>query len=374
MRTATELLQRISNDDLLGLKSDKRNCLTGVLDFLRSNIPRKVYARNKRDEYISIWQWVGDVFQKQNRFHEANAVFGSLYQELTSAQIEGYCYIPKGTPLVLIHDNRVKLNQPWLAHRFMIYTIIEDAISFRGKINPNKVGSYSRAVSFHNINDRIFNLLAKKAYGIYTSNRYMGKFPEWVFLNLMETTIGSCIPVRYPSNDEKEISPINQPFARFWFDKILSEKRKRGSSLEDFSAYLLWCMPGFEVQRRVPAQDSHFDALVRNKSNASDFRSDLGNYILSESKNWSNPIGPQEIAYFAAKLLFHDVRSGVIFSQKGITGEGEAKNAALTLLKSFYKIGRIIMIINKKDINEAVERRGLVSLFQSKYESTKFTL
>ena len=133
-------------------------------------------------------------------------------------------------------------------------------------------------------------------------------------------------------------------------------------------------MPGFEVKRRISTRDYHYDILIRNKSFAKDFRQDFGNYIAAECKNWSKMIGVQEIAYFTSKLVFQDIKSGIIFSQKGLSGKGEYKEATLTVLKSFYKTGNIIMIINKKDIYETIKNRNFINILQTKYEEARFSL
>ncbi len=370
MMAASDLFREIGKRDLFGEKTEKRNCLPLILKFLRSNIPRKIYSDPEPNrQFFELWQTVGKTFEAKERIHGAKAIFESLYHEITAAQIEEECYIPKGMPLVWMRDYCFNnLNQPWLAQRYILLTIIEDAIANKGHINPNTVGSYWRAVWFHNIEDAVFRKMAKNAYRLFNNDKDMGRFPEWILLNLMDD-----FSVKYPSNQEIEISPLNEPFAEHWFGRICSEKKKKGAHFEDFCAYLMSCMPGFEVQRRVQTGDYHFDALIRNKSNATDYRSDFGIYIITESKNWSDPIGPQEISYFASKMLFHDIRTGIIFSQKGNTGKGENRNAALTLLKSFYKVGRIIIILTEADIRKVIAARNLVGLLQSKYEAARFT-
>ena len=370
MKTASDLWKTIEKKDLFGVRKERRNCLNVILNFLRNNIPRKNYVKHQNNDFLALWEKIGKEFETRNRIHEAMAIFESLHHELTATQIEENCYIPKGMPLVWMRDYCFKfLKQPWLAQRYILLTIIEDAIPHQGKINPNVVGSYFRAVWFQNIKDAIFREFAQKAYNLYRKDRDMGRFPEWILLNLMDIDIFS---VKYPSTEEIEIFPLNIPFAKYWYKNISSESKKKGTPFEDFCAYLLSCMPGFEVRRRVRTGDYHFDALIRNKANATDFLADFGNYIISESKNWSNPLGPQEIAYFASKMLFHDIRSGIIFSQKGISGKEGKKNATLTAIKSFYKVGRIIMIITEEDLKKLIAKESLINILQSKYENSRF--
>lgn len=369
IKSAEELKIIINDQDILGLKIEQRDCLPKILNFLKSNINQKMYVEDKVVEYSELWQWVGKIFEKQNRIYEAKAVFESLYDELTIAQIIEKSYIHKGMPLVWIRDYANSLNQPWLSQKYMLLTIIEDSIATSGNIDPNKSGSYFRGVRFHNMRDTEFKKFSSEAYSVFQKNSDLGRFPEWILFNLINS-----LSIEYPSHKEINIFPLNRPFAKYWYDNICTADNKKGSPFEDFCAFLLSCMPGFEVEPRYKTSDYHFDALIRNKTNTVDYRSDLGIYIISESKNWSVPISPQEVAYFASKLLFHDIKAGIIFSQEGLTGKAVNKYAMLTLIKSFYKIGRIIMIITKKDIENIIKNTNMITLLQSKYEESRFTL
>ncbi len=368
-RSANELKQIIKDEDILGLKTEKRNCLPIILRFLKTKISNKRYIGKDRVEYMVLWEWVAKTFEEQKRIDEAKAVFETLYNVLTRVQIKEKKYIHKGMPLVWLCDYAHLTYQPWISKRFILLTTIEDSIASSGKIDPNKTGSYWRAVHRYGIQDSVFRKYATDAYKIFGKNSDFGKFPEWILLNLKND-----IPIEYPSNKEINLYPLNRPFAKYWFDNITSEIMKKGTPFEDFCSFLLSCIPGFEVSSRFKTSDYHFDALIRNKTNAMDYRSDFGNYIISESKNWSNPISPQEVAYFASKLFFHDFKAGIIFSQKGLTGENQNKNATLTLIKSFYKIGRIIMVITESDIKEVISKKSLVDLLQSRYEESRFTI
>ena len=368
-RSVKELKKIIIEEDILGLNKEKRNCLPIILEFLKTNISDQIYINNNRVEYMVLWQWVAKIFEKQGRIDEAKAVFETLYIVLTRIQIKSNQYIHKGMPLVWLSDYAYLSNQPWLSKRYILLTTIEDAIASRGTIDPDTTGSYWRAVRRYSIQDSVFQKYANDAYKLFKKNSIFGIFPEWILFNLE-----SDIPIEYPSKKEIDLYPLNRPFTKYWFVNITSESIKKGTPFEDFCAFLLSCMPGFEVNCRFKTGDYHFDALIRNKANASDYRSDFGSYIISESKHWSNPISPQEVAYFASKLVFHDIKAGIIFSQKGLTGNARNKYATLTLIKSFYKSGRIIMIITESDIKKIISKKNLVKLLQSKYEESRFTI
>lgn len=357
MKTAKEILSKIYSLDLLGEKDEKRDCIVYVLDFLKKEIPRYVYVSDKDASYQKTWEDVGKWFEKNNRIHEAKIIFETLYVELVASQIENNCYIHKGMPLVWLCDYSNKFGQTALAQRYLLLTIIEDSIASVGKINPNTTGSYFRAVWLFGIKHDLFDLFQKKTYEVFIQNKEMGKFPEWILNNLED-----MISIKYPSREEIDIFTINLLLAKIWFKNINSKEKKEGKDFENFCAYLISCIPGFEIDKRFTAQDYHFDLLIRNKSFTSDFRTSFGNYLIAECKNWSSSIGTQEVSYFVSKLVFHDIKAGFIFSQKGVTGEKKNKDAALVLIKSFYKIGKIIMIIDQKDINKIISGGNFISM------------
>lgn len=67
-------------------------------------------------------------------------------------------------PIAWMRGYCIQLNQPWLAQRYRLLTIIEDAIASEGNIGPNSVGSYFRAVWYHNIEDAVFQDLVIKTW------------------------------------------------------------------------------------------------------------------------------------------------------------------------------------------------------------------
>ncbi|MFA5014971.1 MAG: hypothetical protein WC549_05465 [Actinomycetota bacterium] len=373
IKTANEIFEIINADDLLGEKIEKRDCIASVIDFLKSEIPRNAYINDKDAQYQKLWEKIGKWFEKRGRIHEAKIIFESLYNELTISQIENNNYIHKGMPLVWLCDySYYHFKQPWLAQIYILLTIIEDSIATAGNINPNSTGSYYRAVWIYNIKDEYFKMLEKKAFEIYNSNNELGIFPEWI-LNNFE----NIIPVKFPSKNEIDICVLNTQFSKYWLKKIKlipRDDKNKGKIFEDFCSYLLSCIPGFEIEKRFETKDYHFDLLIRNKSNANDFRDNFGNYLIAECKNWSDPIGTQEIAYFVSKLIFHDIKAGFIFSKEGITGKNKNTNATLILIKSFYKIGRFIMLITEKDIKNIISGKNFISVLQAKYEESRFTI
>jgi len=368
VKTPEEIEKLIIEEDLLGEKTEKRDCLPNLLKFLKSNIKRNYYFLKNGGKYQEIWEHYAKYFESKNRFIESKIILENLYNELTISQIKNKKYVHKGMPLVWLRDICARHQQPWSAQRYMLLTIIEDSIATSGDINPNKTGSYFRAVWYHGIKDDYFWKFSDKANQIYLKSKKKYMFPERILLEL-----NSWFSIEYPNISEIDSFLINKVFMKYWYNSFDSNKKGFSKEFEDFCAYLLYCIPGFEVLERYKTGDYHYDALVRIKCNPKDFRNDFGNYIISESKYWSSPITTQEIAYFASKMVFSDIKAGIIFSKNGITGKKKNRYAALTLIKSYYKNGRIIMVIDENDIKEIFNAGNLLKILQKKYETARFT-
>jgi hypothetical protein len=145
------------------------------------------------------------------------------------------------------------------------------------------------------------------------------------------------------------------------------------------AAYLLGCIPGFEVVLNIPTGDSQVDALVRNRGPRYDFREDLGAYMVVECKDWSKPVTSKEVGWFVNKMVTQECKAGILFSSSGITGDGprndaEVRYAALTLLKAHQRAGTIVMILDRADFQKASEGVNLIRLLQEAYEQVRFDI
>lgn len=78
--------------------------------------------------------------------------------------------------------------------------------------------------------------------------------------------------------------------------------KRRGRVLEDLLLVLLKSIPGFErTEANQRSQDEEFDLLVPNESPDPIWQRE-SQYLLVECKNWSKPVGPEEIDRFYRKL------------------------------------------------------------------------
>src|SRR5262245_52109407 len=104
----------------------------------------------------------------------------------------------------------------------------------------------------------------------------------------------------------------------------------QGKALEDLICYLFEKVPGIEIVARNELnafQTEELDVAVwNNKSKgALDF---LPSLFMVEAKNWSQPVGSQEVAYFATRLKHRGCDHGILVATNGITGVPDQITAA----------------------------------------------
>lgn len=350
----------------------KREALPRAIKWMESKIDPSAYKDSSCDG-VMIWENVGLHFRNKNRFFDAIIIFQRLYEHICKAELDIGNWIHKGMPLVWIRDCHKILGHRWLSARYLILTLVEDAIREHGIITPGKGGIYHRFCWEEGYSDEYFRKLSKKSYSIYDSNKEMGIFPEYILLQLGIDYLKCSATIHEADNYE-----VNKIFSEYLLKK-LGEKGvdKTGKLLEIFASYILGCIPGFQVEERKKTKEYHFDGFLRTRGNYLDFRSDLGFYILVECKNWDKPIGVEEIGYFAHKLSVHDCSAGIIFSKFGTTGERSDKDTLYgvrTILKSYHHLGKIIMILKFDDFEKAAKGENLIRILRDKYEEVRFDL
>ncbi|HLE09437.1 MAG TPA: hypothetical protein VI914_07390, partial [Thermodesulfobacteriota bacterium] len=91
-----------------------------------------------------VWELSGLFYLKQGRFHEALSIFTALYEHMLKAQSEKSNLVHKGMPLVWISECFSGMGFPTLTKRYLMLTLIEDAIREKGSVSPEKTGIYFR--------------------------------------------------------------------------------------------------------------------------------------------------------------------------------------------------------------------------------------
>jgi hypothetical protein len=332
--------------------------------WLKTSYPKEL-LRDSAGKGVFHWDTVGHALAVRGRLHEALTIHRELYHTMCEAQ-KGHGWIHKGLPLVRLRDWHRSLHHPFHEERYLLLTLIEDAIREHGSITPEKGGIYHRFRWEDGRPDSEFQDLSCTAWREFNENEDLNSFPEEI-LGRMNP---DCIK-KAATCDEEDLYEINISYASELFSRASHRDWK---ALEKLAAYELSCVPGFVVEQQKRTKASVFDVLIRLKSSYLDFRRDLGTYLIGECKNWKTSVNSEVIAYLAQNLIFHECRAGILFSWKGITGADKLKYAALSVLRAYHHAGKIILVLDKSDFQRASQGEPLQEIMRKRYEEVRFDL
>ena len=156
--------------------------------------------------------------------------------------------------------------------------------------------------------------------------------------------------------------------AMFDAGELAATTTERGRALEDLICYIFQKVPGIEIAKRNALNYFHTEevdvALWNNPhSNGLYF---LPNIILIECKNWSNPVGSQEVAYFSQRLQNRGRDYGVLVAANGITGVPADLTDANYEIAMALTRGIHIVVLTRSEIESLVDTAQLVNLMKEK--------
>ena len=156
------------------------------------------------------WEVCGLVLLKSQRFHEAIAVFEALYLHMLDYEIQTHAHVMKGMPLVWISDCHRSLGHQVVARRFIMLTLIEDAIATGGTISPEQHGSYFRAAWIFGLPRDLITAYAKHAHELFQKDQISGAYPEWILQQFDPEWLAG-----YPAAGEVDLYPVNRKYVTF---------------------------------------------------------------------------------------------------------------------------------------------------------------
>ncbi len=325
--------------------------------------PEHVSTRGARP-----WEVCGIFLISQRRFHEALAVFERLYLSMLEYETQTKNHVMKGMPLVWMSDCHHELGRRVVAKRFIMLTLIEDAIASGGTVSPEHHGSYFRAAWIHGLAHDLISRYAKEAYAFFQTNQAAGAYPEWVLQQLDQEWITG-----YPAPNEVDIYPINRHYVTFLLSGLGDGS---GSKLEFLAEYLMSVMPGCRVYRRKRSPSTDYDLVCAIEGLQTDFRAEFGRYFVCECKDWANPAGFSEFAKLCRVLDSVKAKFGILFSKNGISGKKSGDDATREQMKVFQDRGIVIVVVEESDLREIANLNGrnFISLLRSRYENLRLDL
>jgi hypothetical protein len=314
--------------------------------------------------------FVGLVYRDLGRHYEALSIFKYLYYQMLMAQQETSIRCHKGLPLCWMSDCYLAMGYPLMSVRYLMLTLVEDAISAEGRgISPDVTGVYWRLVFRGWLSEAELNRYANHTYNLYKSNPNDAFFPESVLQKLDNNWI-----TWGPTPSEAGVFDANVHYLQYLMARLGDGS---GKILEQLADYLLSCMPGcrtYSMARRLRSPSTDYDVVCAMEGLENDFRSELGRYFICECKDWAEPAGFASFAKFCRVLDSIKARFGILFSKHGISGTGRREDADLEQLKVFQDRGMVIVVFTQEDIKEVIAGAHFISLLRSKYEMVRLNL
>jgi len=143
---------------------------------------------------------------------------------------------------------------------------------------------------------------------------------------------------------------------------------KKGRLLEDLICYLFEGIPGITITLR-----NELDAFRAGEIDVAFFNDKLpeglffvDHFVLVECKNWSNPVGSDELRVFDSKLKDRGLTQGILIAVNGITGDPKLLSSAHAIVAGALGHGRRIVVITREEIEAIDHTYQIVNLLKLK--------
>lgn len=313
-----------------------------------------------------IWELIGYHYLASRRWYDAIALYTSLYHHFLRHQVFTGVRVHKGMPLVWLAECYLGTGNVPLSKRYLMLTLIEDAINGEGVIDPSATGSYFRMVWRHGMPDSEFARYAAQAFSIFNSDPPNAQYPEYILQEL-----GTDWLVELPTPNDASIYAANPLYIKHLIAKL---GEPTGEVLERLAEYLVSCIPGCRTTRRGRGGSTDYDVICSMEGPALDFRANMGRYFICECKDWNTPSDFTVFAKFARVLDSIKASFGILFSSEGITGSKRHEAAWLDQMKVYQDRGMVIVVVSRDDLNLLAEGANLVSMLRRKYEEVRLDL
>ena len=341
----------------------------GGAAILADELPKALLAEKVAQDGTDqrrVWEWIGLYYRASQRWHDAIAIYMSMYAHFLRYQIAAKTRVHKGMPLVWIADCFVAVANIPVSKRYLMLTLVEDAITMNGDVDPLKTGSYFRLARRHGLPDIEIKRYATESLAISQTDPVQAWFPEYVLQRLDQNWL-----VEVPSANDVGIYVANTEYIKHLMAELGDVS---GKALENLADYLLSCVPGCRTARRVSSYSTDYDIVCSIQGPDVDFRSEFGRYFICECKDWKRSAGFTEFAKFARVLDSIKARFGIMFASEGISGQSAATDASREQLKVYQDRGLVIVVVDNGDLEFVSQGGSFITLLRTKYEKVRLDL
>lgn len=339
--------------------------VVSLVEQLKESLPAEKVSQLGSQER-KIWERFGQYYRGYQRWRDAIGVYSSMYSHFLEHQLISGERIHKGMPLLWMADCYLAAGFASISKRYLMLTLIEDAITGKGKINLKETGVYFRLNWRHGLTDEEIKNYSNQIFPIYSKNPDHCLFPEWVLQELDQDWI-----LEIPSPNEAAQYVSNTTYVKYLISNL---GEPTGKVLERLTEYILSCIPGCRTARRQITKSTDYDIVCSIYGIEVDFRSEFGRYFVCECKDWKKAVDYGSFAKFCRVLDSVKARFGILFSSQGITGEKNTENAKREQLKVFQDRGMVIVVITKNDIEYVADGGNFIGLLRKKYEKVRLDL
>jgi len=173
-----------------------------------------------------------------------------------------------------------------------------------------------------------------------------------------------------PTARANALAPISQARLQAAIARVnaAATVNEKGRALEDFICFLFPRIPGIEIAERNALNTFQTEEVDVALWNARDGRGlyFLPHLLLTEAKNWSNPCGSQEVAYFVNRLHHRGCDHGILLATSGITGvAGDLTHAHFEIATALAN-GIRVLVVTPGEIQGLTNTDALVNLLKRK--------
>jgi len=315
----------------------------------------------------------------------ALTIFQFQLQTYLDIQQDSGIRIHKGTPYHFLGQVYLRTGELAYAREQFILAFVEDVLteiqSKQGITSIPKIdNAFDRPAPY--ILEFIFHMRKELLEELYTFTKdSLAKAQPSVWL-FPESIINSWRDYKEKHRDEGLLIPraveerlfhTNVGYLRQLWEK--GKDDTSGKGMQELASYLFSCVDGFESILNWRTRAYEFDVVVRNLVRTHPLLSMLGEYIGVEAKNISNTISVEELNHFIHKLRLHNMRCGVIFTTKGISGfyyPGGERYGQSIQISTFNRDNVIVFDMTEFDIERIIKGENLISILLVKYEDIRF--
>jgi hypothetical protein len=302
---------------------------------------------------------------------EALTTFHAFLDCCYSLQEEHQERIHKGTPLFWLGLVYHMIGQSEQSRKYTILAFIEDVINSRGSTIQGIIKSPASIVLRRTYRMRVPEIESLQGFILGKPAEEKIFYPEETLLSWITQNERSQ-NLLIARNREESLYKANLPYLQKLVKNAFEDSTGKG--LELLATYLFSCIDGFEPIPRKATTAFHFDLVVRNLVRDHPLVESFGEYIGVECKNVSTTVTAQQLDHFIHKLRLHDIKCGIVFTNKGISGikhKGLAFGKSIQI-KTLNRDGIVIFDITKSDLERISNGENPLSMLLRKYEDIRF--